>query len=813
MKLWRQQEWENDDYICRGHILNGMSDSLFDIYQNFEYAKELWDSLESKYMVEDASSKKFLDDKVAWWVDSGATSHVCKDLYWFKEFQPIDDGSVVKIGNVATEPIKGIGSFSTSLSASDLIRYFIIWCIMSNSSVIDGDLYSSMSESEEEDVENSFFEGGESSSSVHDAQYFDDIIGEHVYKPDVPDQLIPFKGLIFKSLKLAIKMYSEYAEIGGFDKKKSCDTLGTSGVRRKQNSNSRAIGCQAKIIFESVYGTPDYKVFQFDELHDHPLEKRSDLKKARQMSYSEKDFIVRASTSKIGPTMAHKLRASLRGGYEFVKTKVVDYKNLRRDINRVIAYKDAQMIVNTMNDRRAHYPNYAFEFNCQDDVLDCMFWADEMEKAYYAEFGDVISFDATFRTNKYRMVFVSFTAIDHHKKSLLKAFLKTHGKEPTLVLTDQDATIKQAVENVFRNSKHRLCMWHIMKKLKKKISDDLFTNTDFRKRFSKLVWDINMKPDVFEVKWGLLMKEFNLEDTRWFEDMFTIRDSWIPRYFSDIPMCGLMKTTSRSESMNSFFNTYSESGNLLLNFMMNYDTAIQKQRNTQRELDRASKKASYKMQTPREIELQASKVEIKAEEKEINCSCEHFKCIGVLCRHAFTIMMRCGVKEIPERYILKRWRKDVISRNYRFSSVQSDSGDCENVKLVNDSYYSFESCLDIVTDDKKRLTLFAEKQQMLLKEFESDYISPGLKSKTDGEVVCKLLGVTIPIPEEINIHVPEVQSNKGSGIKKRIPSACEVAYENSKKEHRMCPGCGKRVPHNLRTCLERVGAAKSAKDS
>ncbi|CAI9294479.1 unnamed protein product [Lactuca saligna] len=93
----------------------------------------------------------------------------------------------------------------------------IIWCIMSNSSVIDGDLYSSMSESEEEDIENSFFEGGESSSSVHDAQYFDDIIGEHVYKPDVPVQLIPFKGLIFISLKLAIKMYSEYAEIGGFD--------------------------------------------------------------------------------------------------------------------------------------------------------------------------------------------------------------------------------------------------------------------------------------------------------------------------------------------------------------------------------------------------------------------------------------------------------------------------------------------------------------------------------------------------------------------------------------------------------------------
>nr|GEV74061.1 putative zinc finger, CCHC-type [Tanacetum cinerariifolium] len=49
-------KWENDDYICWGHILNGMSDSLFDIYMNVESAKELWDSLESKYMKEDSSN-------------------------------------------------------------------------------------------------------------------------------------------------------------------------------------------------------------------------------------------------------------------------------------------------------------------------------------------------------------------------------------------------------------------------------------------------------------------------------------------------------------------------------------------------------------------------------------------------------------------------------------------------------------------------------------------------------------------------------------------------------------------------------------
>ncbi|GJR63172.1 putative reverse transcriptase domain-containing protein [Tanacetum coccineum] len=59
-QIRKRAKWDNDDYVCRGLILNGMSDSLFDIYQNVESSKELWDSLEAKYIAEDASSKKFL---------------------------------------------------------------------------------------------------------------------------------------------------------------------------------------------------------------------------------------------------------------------------------------------------------------------------------------------------------------------------------------------------------------------------------------------------------------------------------------------------------------------------------------------------------------------------------------------------------------------------------------------------------------------------------------------------------------------------------------------------------------------------------
>ncbi|GKB36285.1 zinc finger, CCHC-type containing protein, partial [Tanacetum coccineum] len=55
----KRAKWDNNDYVYRGLILNGMFDSLFDVYQNVETSKELWDTLEAKYMAEDASSKKF----------------------------------------------------------------------------------------------------------------------------------------------------------------------------------------------------------------------------------------------------------------------------------------------------------------------------------------------------------------------------------------------------------------------------------------------------------------------------------------------------------------------------------------------------------------------------------------------------------------------------------------------------------------------------------------------------------------------------------------------------------------------------------
>ncbi|XP_052290815.1 protein FAR1-RELATED SEQUENCE 9-like [Citrus sinensis] len=44
---------------------------------------------------------------------------------------------------------------------------------------------------------------------------------------------------------------------------------------------------------------------------------------------------------------------------------------------------------------------------------------------------------------------------------------------------------------------------------------------------------------------------------------------------------------------------------------------------------------------------------------EIRCACAMFECRGIVCRHAIAVMIRTHITFLPEKYIIRRWRKDV----------------------------------------------------------------------------------------------------------------------------------------------------------
>ena len=61
--------WHHYDFLCKNYVMNGLSDSLYNVYIRKKAAKELWESLDWKYKTEDAGTKKlvvghFLDYKM-----------------------------------------------------------------------------------------------------------------------------------------------------------------------------------------------------------------------------------------------------------------------------------------------------------------------------------------------------------------------------------------------------------------------------------------------------------------------------------------------------------------------------------------------------------------------------------------------------------------------------------------------------------------------------------------------------------------------------------------------------------------------------
>lgn len=54
--------------------------------------------------------------------------------------------------------------------------------------------------------------------------------------------------------------------------------------------------------------------------------------------------------------------------------------------------------------------------NCR---LRNVFWADARSRAAYEFFGDVITFDTTYLTNRYDMPFAPFVGVNHHGQSIL----------------------------------------------------------------------------------------------------------------------------------------------------------------------------------------------------------------------------------------------------------------------------------------------------------------------------------------------------------------------------------------------------------
>ncbi|XP_071688304.1 protein FAR1-RELATED SEQUENCE 5-like [Rutidosis leptorrhynchoides] len=425
--------------------------------------------------------------------------------------------------------------------------------------------------------------------------------------PNVDKSLLPAFGMVFDSIDLSYNFYKEYAVNGGFEVRKSSskrgfDDFGNSLVRykyflcSKQGSNEEILhkpedvsttddifdmnaDCFGEVntltyVDDNVgYRVKQTQPIQFVKAHNHILvhpHHIKHLKSQRRLNNSQKSFLFKLNQAGIGPCRGYRILGKVKGGDEDV--------------------------------------------GCSKWELAGAFWADQALKENYKVFGDVVSFDSTFRTNKYDMKFIPFTGIDNQKKCvtfgaallakedadsykwLCEAFKKAFPEEPQIVLTDQDPSMIVAIEAVFKKARHILCMWHI---------GPAVSNVGFKDSISQIVWIDKLDPDEFVNRWVSIVARYKLEDNEWLNEMFNLRRIWIPTYFRYWDMSGLICTSSRSESENHMFQQLMSNSSTLVEFISFFETAMQIQRQVQSTKNPESRYVIPKVVIDYEIEQHA----------------------------------------------------------------------------------------------------------------------------------------------------------------------------------------------------------------
>ncbi|XP_021852671.2 protein FAR1-RELATED SEQUENCE 5-like [Spinacia oleracea] len=161
---------------------------------------------------------------------------------------------------------------------------------------------------------------------------------------------------------------------------------------------------------------------------------------------------------------------------------------------------------------------YRVKLNEENQVIS-MYWRDKMMREDYDVYGDVCVFDTTFRTNKYNLVCAPFVGVNNHWSNvmfgcafiadektntlvwLLEAFLESMGeKEHITIFTDQDQAMANAIEQVFPNTRHRLCLWHLQNNVVSRFGDLKADNT-FKDTFKKCLYRCYNEKE-FETTWS-----------------------------------------------------------------------------------------------------------------------------------------------------------------------------------------------------------------------------------------------------------------------------------------------------------------------
>ncbi|KAK2649613.1 hypothetical protein Ddye_017102 [Dipteronia dyeriana] len=193
-------------------------------------------------------------------------------------------------------------------------------------------------------------------------------------------------------------------------------------------------------------------------------------------------------------------------------------------------------------------------------------------------------------------------------------------KHPISILIDGNEAIRQAIDEIFPNSQHMICGWHVSKNASTHLQKE-----EKKSPYRYLLYK-QISEDEFEELWKELLEQHGLKENNWMSKMYDMK---------------------HRHAHNSTMRGYEQLHEGLC--LRQYEFP-NKKRKVVYHLDRVG------IQEVDENGVWDSK---KYNQPLISCDCNLFKGKGIPYRHMFYVMKVEHLRKIPEFMIFKRWIKSV----------------------------------------------------------------------------------------------------------------------------------------------------------
>ncbi|TVU39056.1 hypothetical protein EJB05_12459 [Eragrostis curvula] len=249
-----------------------------------------------------------------------------------------------------------------------------------------------------------------------------------------------------------------------------------------------------------------------------------------------------------------------------------------------------------------------------------------------------------------------------------------------------------------------LSVWHIYHNSKRHLKQVFESSKSFSNALSHCLFDCEDEIE-FLSAWEKLIEKHEIGESEWLGRLFLEKEKWALPYQRTMFSADILTTLRKDNVINDLKKELSEQEDIL-QFLRRYEAILEEHRSKKLHADVDSSQVTLPIPSLRMLKQASSAytpeafkvfqgefeaymncmsfpcggvatiseykivlddkpsesiVKFDALDGSATCSCKKFEAVGIQCCHILKVLDLKNIKELPEQYILKRWRKDARS--------------------------------------------------------------------------------------------------------------------------------------------------------